>query len=320
MAYLDSKNVAYFSTGRLPKLAPETDAGAADARHRALRLAGVPLARTNTRTRSSRPTRTLLNWNNKPAPEWGAASDNYSYGPMHRVQMYNGFTNKMTEAKDAGDHEQGRHAGLPRRRRSGRRSRKCWKRPRRRAHWRPRPTSVMTKWVKSGASRYGKERPKAAGRGGDRRGLHADRRSGPEPGARRTAAANSSSIDGIDNGPNSGGSSFGGGWYGYVYKDLRTAARRNGRRTVQPRLLRQRQPRNLQQIAVGGDADGAGRRRHRTGHEQPEEMESREGADRIPARRGITRKLKIPWTNRSTFQQVIEFTTHQEEDLEGPIE
>ena len=29
---------------------------------------------------------------------------------------------------------------------------------------------------------------------------------------------------------------------------------------------------------------------------------------------------KMPWTNRSTFQQVIEFTTHQEEHLEGPIE
>ena len=26
MAYVDSKNVGYFSTGRLPKLAPETDA------------------------------------------------------------------------------------------------------------------------------------------------------------------------------------------------------------------------------------------------------------------------------------------------------
>ena len=29
------------------------------------------------------------------------------------------------------------------------------------------------------------------------------------------------SIEGVDNGPNSGGSSFGSGWYGYVQKDLR---------------------------------------------------------------------------------------------------
>jgi hypothetical protein len=27
----------------------------------------------------------------------------------------------------------------------------------------------------------------------------------------------------------------------------------------------------------------------------------------------------MPWTNRSTFQQVIEFTSHQEECLTGPI-
>ena len=61
----------------------------------------------------------------------------------------------------------------------------------------------------------------------------------------------------------------------------------------------------------------------RTGHQQPEEMESREGHDRIPARGSLLNEgngYEMPWTNRSTFQQVIEFTTHQEEDLEGPIQ
>ena len=38
----------------------------------------------------------FVNWNNKPAPEWGAASENYSYGPVQRVQLYTGFKPGMT--------------------------------------------------------------------------------------------------------------------------------------------------------------------------------------------------------------------------------
>ena len=49
----------------------------------------------------------FLNWNNKPAPEWGAASDEWSEGPIHRVQLYTGFTTGMTEAEGRDDHEQG---------------------------------------------------------------------------------------------------------------------------------------------------------------------------------------------------------------------
>ena len=29
----------------------------------------------------------LVSWNNKQAPEWAAADDNYDYGPLHRSQM-----------------------------------------------------------------------------------------------------------------------------------------------------------------------------------------------------------------------------------------
>ena len=29
----------------------------------------------------------IVNWNNRPAPGWGAADDNWSYGSSHRVQL-----------------------------------------------------------------------------------------------------------------------------------------------------------------------------------------------------------------------------------------
>ncbi len=93
MAYIDSKNIAYISTGRLPKLAPETDP--------ALPTLGTgPYDWKGFLSLEEHPhaimpaNENLLNWNNKPAPEWGSASDNYSYGPLHRVQMYTGFTDQ----------------------------------------------------------------------------------------------------------------------------------------------------------------------------------------------------------------------------------
>ena len=128
----------------------------------------------------------LLNWNNKPAPEWGAASDNYSYGPVQRVQLYTGFNEGMTEADDvsimnkaatqdlrggeglAGDRAGARraagaeHAG----RRSGEPDRRSGS--------------------KKGASRSARNEPKEPGAAVDGRGLDADRRSG----ARARCSAN----------------------------------------------------------------------------------------------------------------------------------
>ncbi len=40
------------------------------------------------------------NWNNKPAPGWGAASDNYALGAVHRVSLYRGFFHGMHENDD----------------------------------------------------------------------------------------------------------------------------------------------------------------------------------------------------------------------------
>ena len=30
-----------------------------------------------------------MNWNNRPAPKWGAADDNWAYGSVQRVRMLN---------------------------------------------------------------------------------------------------------------------------------------------------------------------------------------------------------------------------------------
>ena len=95
-----AKNIAYFSTGRLPNSAPGTDPTPADARQRRIQWRGFLSLRTAPARSRPGVGGLLLNWNNKPAPEWGAASNNGREGPVQRVQMYKGFTNGMTEAKD----------------------------------------------------------------------------------------------------------------------------------------------------------------------------------------------------------------------------
>ena len=97
--YIDSKHIAYFSSGRLPIMAPGTDpslpalgTGKYDWR------GWLPL---NRHPHMIEPRSDILtNWNNKPAPGWGAASDNYGYGAVHRVQLYRGFTKGMHENND----------------------------------------------------------------------------------------------------------------------------------------------------------------------------------------------------------------------------
>ncbi|HEV7399381.1 MAG TPA: penicillin acylase family protein [Solirubrobacterales bacterium] len=41
----------------------------------------------------------LVSWNNKQAPEWGAADDQYDYGPLHRVQMISDKVRAATKGK-----------------------------------------------------------------------------------------------------------------------------------------------------------------------------------------------------------------------------
>ncbi|MHB8669348.1 MAG: penicillin acylase family protein [Acidimicrobiales bacterium] len=89
--YVDSRDIAYYMSGKLPVRSPvadpnfpvwgtgqwdwapqyvPTDLSAADLHPRAI----------------NPPSGFFTNWNNKPAPGFSAADDNYSYGPVYRVQ------------------------------------------------------------------------------------------------------------------------------------------------------------------------------------------------------------------------------------------
>ena len=83
--YADDRDIALFSSGRLPVRAPGTDPRC--------RLSAVV---TSTGAGSSPspatrginpPSGAIVNWNNRPAPNVGAADSNFSYGSVHRVDL-----------------------------------------------------------------------------------------------------------------------------------------------------------------------------------------------------------------------------------------
>ncbi len=312
MAYADDEHIAFFSTGRLPITAPGTNSqlptlgtgeydwrgflGLNEHPHEIDPLSGH-----------------LTNWNNKPAPEWGSASDQWEQGPVHRVQMFTGFREGMSLADDASIMNRAATQDL-----------------RALADWPlieavlktagPAPSAlaleaekVVRKWVKSGASRWGKNGPKAPGAAildAAWNGV-GEAVLGPVLGE---LLGEFSSLQGPNNGENAQGSSYGSGWYGYVYKGLKQVL---GQPVDQP----------LSRGYCGGGALEACRNSLWAAFQGAvEHLQAAQGSEikawraepvRIDFLPGLLSETKKPfgpftmsWTNRSTFQQVIEFTGH----------
>jgi acyl-homoserine lactone acylase PvdQ len=304
MSYLDSKNIAYFSTGRLPVPAPGTDPslptlGTGEYDWKGfLTLAQHP-------HEVAPASDQFLNWNNKPAPEWGAASDTYSFGPVHRVQLYTGFTNKMTEAKDAGIMNKAATQDL--------RAVKVWPVIKQVLAGGPAPSklaeeasNLISTWVEHGASRLGKSQPKdpAAAVMDAVWTPIAEAVLGPVLGE---LMPEFKSMNSPDDAPSSTGSSFDGGWYGYVYKDLRAE------------LGLPEQGAFSRQYCGGGSLEACRASLWAVIQAAAEQLEQSQGSDhsrwkaapvRITFPPGLT-PFTMRWTNRSTFQQVIEFVGHE---------
>jgi acyl-homoserine lactone acylase PvdQ len=87
-AYADDKNIAFYSTGALPirdkrvdPRLPTTGTGQFEWKG-LLSAAGHP-------HEANPASGALVNWNNKPAADFGSSDSEWSYGSIHRVQMLN---------------------------------------------------------------------------------------------------------------------------------------------------------------------------------------------------------------------------------------
>jgi acyl-homoserine lactone acylase PvdQ len=314
--YIDSKNIAYFSAGRLPILAPGTDPS--------LPTLGTGLfdwrgfLSLQQHPHETRPRGDLfLNWNNKPAPEWGAASDNYSYGPVHRVQMYTGFKAGMTEADVASIMNRAATQDL--------RGVKDWPLILKVLEGGPAPSApaqqaanLVTAWVQRGASRFGVLRPEdpgaavldAAWRGiGD---------AVLEPVLGSALTNEFASIVRPDDSPSSTGSAYDEGWYGYVFKSLKEVLGLPVRGPYS-RPYCGNGSLSACRESLWAAIEAAAEQLEKT--QGPEPNNWRAAPVRItfpptflPLPPTFTEPFTMDWTNRSTFQQVIEFVGNPEQE------
>jgi acyl-homoserine lactone acylase PvdQ len=307
MGYLDSENIAYMSTGRLPIPAPGTDPSLPTLGNGEYNWRGF-LSLEQHPHEVNPENGLLLSWNNKPAPEWGAASNTYSYGPVQRVQMFNGFKAKnMKEVNDVKVMNKAATQDL--------RAVSTWPTIEKVLAGGPAPSklaetaaNIVTEWTEHGASLYGVNRPNEPGAAiMDAIWTPiAEAVLGPVLGS---LTSEFESLEGTDNGPNSGGSSFDSGWEGYVYKDLRDEL---GLPVAEP---------YSRHYCGNGSLEACRTSLWAAIQHAAEGLESSQGSNPAAWRAPEVRITFPPdplfhdtmsWTNRSTFQQVIEFTGHAE--------
>jgi acyl-homoserine lactone acylase PvdQ len=84
--YADDRNIAMFSSGRLPVRAPDVASGLPTQGTGEFEWRGYePLSRHAQGVNPS--SGAILNWNNKPARGFAASDDNWAYGPVQRVEL-----------------------------------------------------------------------------------------------------------------------------------------------------------------------------------------------------------------------------------------
>jgi len=85
--YADDRDIALFSSGRLPVRAPGTDPALPTVGSGGYDWKGF-LTPAQHAQGVNPPSGVILNWNNKPARDVGAADSNFSYGPVQRVDLF----------------------------------------------------------------------------------------------------------------------------------------------------------------------------------------------------------------------------------------
>ena len=288
-SYADDKNIALFSSGRLPIRAPDVASGLPTDGTGGHEWRGFePPAR---HARGVNPAGgVILNWNNKPARGFSASDDNWSYGPVQRVQLLRAQVAKRkvhTLASLVGAMNAAATQDL----------RTVEVLPELAHVLGAAPNTLdalllttLEQWRKNGASRLdlngdGKiDDPGAAIMDTAWPGI-ADAVMRPRVGALTDRLK---ALIATDDPASSQGSSYYGAWYSYVVRQLRTPG--------------------LDDRPIWAALDAVGRR-----------LSAEQGSDPVLWRADAAKErltfgflpLTARWTNRPTFQQVITFTGHR---------
>jgi acyl-homoserine lactone acylase PvdQ len=310
--YADDRDIAFFSSGRLPLRAPGVDAalptdGTGDHDWRGfLGFAGHARG-------INPPSGLILNWNNRPAPNVGAADSNFAYGSVHRVDLLStgmAARRKHTLAGVVGVTNASATQDL--------RALEVWPSIRAVLGTSAAPSAraeaaagLLDSWRSAGASRIDRDLDGKIDHGGaavldTAWPKLADAVLAPVLGPLlpRFAALHPRSNDA---GP--GGSAFISGWYGYVDKDLRTLLGQPVRGDFSRRYCGAGVLEACRQ-ALWSALDAAASELEQAQGLVPSAWRADATAERIRFASGVLTDT-MRWTNRPTFQQAMSFSSHR---------
>jgi acyl-homoserine lactone acylase PvdQ len=310
--YVDHRDIAFFSSGRLPVRAAGTDPALPSLGSGGYDWRGfVPFAG---HAQGINPASGLiLNWNNKPAANVGAADSNFSYGSVQRVDLLSAAISgrkKHTLASVTSAMNKAATQDL--------RAQRVWPIVRAVLQTGPAPSSraeaaatLVDAWRSAGSSRLDRDLdgkiddPGAAVLDAAWPRL-ADAVLGPVLGplVDRLAALNGRSDDA---GP--GGSAYISGWYGYVDKDLRTLLGRPMRGVFSRRYCGGGVLQACRE-SLWDALDAAAAELEAAQSPTASSWRADATAERIRFASGILPDT-MRWTNRPTFQQLMSFSGHR---------
>lgn len=310
--YVDDRSIAYFSSGRLPTRAVDTDPALPTDGSGGYDWRGfVPYAG---HARAINPASgVILNWNNKPAANVGASDSNFSYGSVQRVSLLSDAVagkKKHTLVSVTRAMNKAATQDL--------RVQRVWPVIRAVLETGPPPSAraeaaaaLLDAWRRAGSSRLDRDldgkvdAPGAAVMDAAWPRL-ADAVLAPVLGplVDRLAKLQSRSNDA---GPS--GSAYISGWYGYVDKDLRSLLGRPVRGAFSTRYCGAGVLEACRE-ALWGALDAAAAELEAAQGPVPTGWHADATAERIRFDSGVLSDT-MRWTNRPTFQQLMSFSSHR---------
>ncbi len=310
--YADDRDIALFSSGRLPVRAAGTDAALPTVGTGEYDWEGfLPLA--GHARGINPPSGLILNWNNRPAADVGAADSNFSYGSVHRVELLRDAMAgrrthtlaSVTAAMNAAATQDLRTTDV-------------WPAIRAVLRTGPAPSAraeaaaaLVDAWRAAGSSRIdqdldGKVDDAGAAVVDAAWPRLADAVMAPVLGplVERLAGLMGRSDD-----PASGGSAYFSGWYGYVDKDLRMLLGMPVRGEFSRRYCGAGVLATCRE-ALWAALDVAAAQLEATQGPAPSSWRADATAERIRFTSGVLPDT-MRWTNRPTFQQLMSFSGHR---------
>jgi acyl-homoserine lactone acylase PvdQ len=312
--YADDRDIAMYSSGRLPLRPRTVDPGLPTIGTGQYEWRGFLPARRHPHQTNPRGG-VIVNWNNKPARSFAASDSNWSYGSIHRSQLLESAieerrSHTLTSVVAAMNKAATQDLRAAKVLRSIAAVLETGPAPKPRA---ARMLKLLRDWRSRGASRIDRvldgkiDHPGAAIFDAAWPKI-ADVVMSPVLGPQLDPLAALMPRDEL---ARSLGSSFGEGWYGYVDKDLR---RLRGLKVKGPFKTRFCGTGNLAacRVSLWSALDAAGNELAAAQGQNPNAWRADATRERIvfePGLLGSSRKMR--WTNRPTFQQVIYFRGHR---------